>query len=70
MSQPLTGGLPPFLRLPAGAIIRLNALDPTTGAEVAGVRVTDTSLFVRVVAGSVNADNTPLPFLVPSGEMV
>ena len=39
MAQPLTVPLPPDLRLWAGCIIRVTAVDPTTGAGVAGVNV-------------------------------
>jgi len=39
MSQPLIVPLPPGLDLEAGCTIRVTAVDPTTGAGVAGVTV-------------------------------
>lgn len=69
MPQPLIAGLPPDLDLSSGYTIRLNALDPFTGAEVGGVTVTDASLFVTQLNGP-DADATPTPLLVPSGELV
>lgn len=47
MGQPITAGLPPFLDLAAGFKIRLTALDPTSGATVTGVRVTNAAIYVR-----------------------
>jgi hypothetical protein len=41
MSKPLTVSLPPDLDLSAGYTIRVTALDANTGAEVAGVIVSD-----------------------------
>ena len=39
MAQPLIVTLPPNLDLWPGCIIRVTAVDPTTGSTVAGVRV-------------------------------
>lgn len=47
MSAPVTAALPPKLVLAAGSVIRVTALDPTTGATVAGVTLTNVSLYVR-----------------------
>jgi hypothetical protein len=41
MAQPLTVALPPNLDLGAGYIIRVTALDAATGADVAGVNVSN-----------------------------
>ena len=46
--------MPPDLDLSAGYIVRVNALDPTTGAQVTGVTVTDFSLLVSDVAGNLD----------------
>ena len=43
MAQPLIVTLPPNLDLWPGCIIRVTAVDPTTGATVAGVRVANIS---------------------------
>jgi len=68
VAAPLDAGLPPDLHLPAGFVIRLRALHPTTGADVAGVRVTNANIVVRDVLGTLPADDAPLPFLVPTDE--
>jgi hypothetical protein len=44
MSQPLIVPLPPGLVLWGGCTIRVTALDPTTGNEVAGVRVANVTI--------------------------
>lgn len=46
--------MPPDLDLSAGYVVRVNALDPTTGAQVTGVTVTDFSLLVSDVAGNLD----------------
>jgi hypothetical protein len=43
MAQPLVVSLPPGLDLWGGCIIRVTAVDPTTGAGVAGVEVSNIS---------------------------
>jgi hypothetical protein len=56
MAKPLEGNLPPDLDLDAGYTIQFAAIDPTTGAAVAGVNVTTGTLLVTNVAGG---DLTP-----------
>lgn len=68
MPQPLIANLPLELVMESGYTIRLNALNPTTGAEVAGVVVTDLTLQVRPVhigAGGTVDGLDVLPLLVP-----
>jgi len=68
-AEPLIAGLPPDCELSAGYVIRIVALDPTTGATVSGVSLSDISLFVTDMHG--NLDNlAPDPLLVPSSELV
>jgi hypothetical protein len=43
MAQPLIVTLPPNLDLWPGCIIRVTAVDPTSGSTVAGVRVSNIS---------------------------
>lgn len=69
MPAPLVTSLPIDCILSSGYVIRINALDLTTGAEVAGVKVTDVSLFVEQLNGPA-VDATPTPLLVPSVGMV
>jgi hypothetical protein len=52
MAQKLTAALPPDLDLPANFIVRVSALDPTTGALVSGVNVSN----VAIVADSLTPD--------------
>ena len=69
MPQPLIAGLPPDLILSAGYIVRVVALDPSTGATVSGVALTDVSLFVSDLNDSIQDDQTN-PLLVPSNVTV
>lgn len=59
MAAPLTAGLAPNLELRGGYILRVTALDPTTGAVNTDVVVSDVALQVEAA--------TPIvPFVVPS----
>ena len=66
-AQPLIAGLPPECILSAGYIVRITALDPTTGAQVTGVVLSDVSLFVTDLHGNLDTGEAQ-PFLVPSAE--
>lgn len=66
MAAPLKTGLPPECVLASGYIVRLVALDATTGAEVSGVQLSDISFFVTDLIGAAGDDTAPLPLLVPS----
>lgn len=52
MSQPLTVALPPGFELAGGYTITLAAVDATTGADVAGVTVSNVMLEVDTTHGS------------------
>ena len=67
MAEPLIAGLPPNLNLSAGYIVRLTALDPTTGATVAGVALSNVSVFVTNLRGG-PLDEDIGPLLVPTSE--
>jgi len=71
MPQPLIAALPQDLVLTSGYIIRLTALNPTTGAVITGVTVTDVTFQVRPInigpGGTVNGVD-PMPLLVPTTE--
>ena len=69
MPQPLIAGLPPDLILSAGYVVRVVALDPSTGATVTGVALSDTSLFVTDLNDTLPDAGTN-PLLVPSGNVV
>ena len=51
MAQPLTVALPPDLRLWGGCTFSITALNPTTGADVAGVTISDVHIEVEQTAG-------------------
>ena len=45
MAKSLNIGMPDSLDLPDGYIVQWAAIDPTTGADVAGVKVSNVSIF-------------------------
>lgn len=51
MSQPLTVALPPNVNLWGDCIVRVTAIDPTTGSTVSGVDVSNVTLQVIQTAG-------------------
>jgi hypothetical protein len=51
MAKPLIAGLAPQLVCAPGYVVRVTALDPTTGATVAGVIVSDVALQVNTLTG-------------------
>ena len=56
MAKVQVAALPPNLDLSAGYTIRVNAIDPTTGAQVTGVTITDLAIQVTDVTGNLNLD--------------
>lgn len=66
MAAPLTAGLPPDIDLGAGYVIRVTALDPTTGSPVAGVVLRNVSILVRSTGDGGDGDLAVGPWaLVP-----
>lgn len=69
MAAPLKATLPPDCQLSSGYIIRITALDPTSGASVAGVTLSDVSFFVTDLSpdlgGGGGGFDAPMPLLVP-----
>jgi hypothetical protein len=59
MAAPQQAGLPPFFTLSSGMVVRLTALDATTGAVVTGVQVGN-------VAISIDKEAIAGPVLIPS----
>lgn len=62
MAQSLVVGLPPGLVIGGGYKISVTALDPATGATVAGVKISDVTL--EVDALNVIAEKLPPVILV------
>lgn len=56
MAQPLIAPLPQELDLDSGYVIRITALDPSSGAVVAGVQVSSVIIMARNLSGSTPAD--------------
>jgi hypothetical protein len=63
---PTEAGMPPDTELDNGCTVTFDAIDPTTGAAVAGVQFTDGVLYVDVTEGSA-ADLQSGPFMLVPG---
>lgn len=63
MPQPVTAGLAPGIQLEGGYIVRVTALNPTTGNVVSGVVVSSVSM--QVNAADPEAPNAPEPAVPP-----
>lgn len=63
MAQKLTAALPPDFDLPSNFIVQLTAVDPTSGATVSGVKVSN----VAIMASPVTPDTVDSePGFVPT----
>lgn len=72
MPQPLIAAIPNDITLAAGYVIRVVALNPTSGATVAGVRATDVAFQVANTSPAGDGGSAgvaPLPLLVPSSDV-
>lgn len=56
MAQKLTAAMPPDLELTANWQVVFRAVDPTTGADVAGVNVSSAALAVENLAGTPSSE--------------
>ena len=63
MAAPLTASLPEALVLDAGYTITLDAVDPTTGAPVAGVVVSDATVTAAETGARRKLEPDPPPLL-------
>jgi len=52
MAQPLTVAFPPNLLITDGWVVTIAAVDPATGANVSGVRITEALLQVENLSGT------------------
>lgn len=72
MAQPLIANMPKDLDLGGGFVLRITAVDPSTGATVTGVKVSNLVMTVDPISGAVETDPgpeafpPPLPLLVPT----
>ncbi len=66
MATPTEAGMPPDTELDNGCKVVFEAIDPVTGAAVAGVKFTAGLLYVDVTQGEV-AGGTTGPFMLVPG---
>lgn len=64
MAQKLVAGFPPQYDFPANWIIRLTAVDPTTGAVVSGVNISNVAIVAEPVTPATAPDGGG-PSIVP-----
>ncbi len=67
MSEALKAGMPQDLDLPDGYIMTWAAIDPNTGADVAGVKVTNVSLFGTLLVDGTAVGSDFGPFMLVPG---
>ncbi len=68
MAQPLDVSMPPFLDLGDGYVVQWSAIDPVTGADVAGVKVTGVSLYGTLLGTAAGSTNQPVgPYMLVPG---
>lgn len=67
MSQPLQVALAPNLYLWGNCVLRVAALDPTTGADVSGVNVSNVTIEVELTSGDASAFGGSGPFMLVPG---
>jgi hypothetical protein len=65
MARKLTGGFPPALDLLHGYVLRLTAVDPTTGALVSGVNVSNVAVMGTQVTPSTDDGTDTVASLEP-----
>lgn len=68
-AKPLEATMPPDLDLPDGYIVEWAAIDPNTGADIAGVRVTNVSIFGTMLGTGAGGGGTleTGPFMLVPG---
>lgn len=68
MAQPVTGSFPGELDLPDGYVVVWAAVNPTTGADVAGVKVSNVSIFgTNLGSGTTDGSFTLGPYMLVPG---
>ena len=67
MSQPVIAPMPADLDLPDGYIVEWSAVDPTTGADVAGVVVSNVSIFGTMLGSGAGGGIDLGPFMLLPG---
>ena len=67
MAKPLTVSFPPELVLTDGWLVTIAAVDATTGADVAGVRITEALIQIEVLEGPGGASLSSGSFIFVPG---
>lgn len=67
MARPLTAGMPRDLDLDAGYTVRITALNPTTGAVVTAVNVSNLVIMALNIGAGTGADLAYGPFMFVPG---
>jgi hypothetical protein len=65
MAQKLTAAFPPDFDLPANFIVELTAVDPATGADVAGVLVSNVAIMAAPITPDTTDSEAPFPPATP-----
>lgn len=64
MAVPTDAPMPPGLDLPDGYIVQFAALDPSTGAAVSNVTVSNVSIFGTILGSAASAQSVYKPVLL------
>ncbi len=67
MAAPLIAPIPPIMDLPDGYVVTWAAIDPSTGADVAGVQVSGVSMFGTKLGTDTSGSVTIGPFMLVPG---
>jgi hypothetical protein len=67
MAQPLIASMPQDLDLSQGCTLRFDAVDPTTGARVTGVVITNGSIWANSVGADTGTTLDSGPFMLVPG---
>lgn len=67
MAKALDAPMPPDLDLPDGYVVRWAAIDPNTGAAVAGVVVKNVSIFGTLLGGATTGTTDLGPLMLVPG---
>jgi hypothetical protein len=65
MSQKLTAGIPDTMELNANYQIQITALDPSSGAVVSGVTVSNVFIMADPIFGTAPGEEPPPPTVTP-----
>jgi hypothetical protein len=67
MAEPFVAPMPPYLDLPSGFTLRINAVDPASGNQVTGVRLTEVTVMIENLGGGSVEQMGSGPFMLVPG---